>query len=114
LCKKLAIPTIIVDTRKLINLVLQDKKWSDIGINDLYGKISIISNDPTKSNSGNMFAGLLADLLNKGEVVDDTSVDSILPQVRQVFDRLGYMEPSSADLFDQYLNTGLGANYNVI
>ncbi len=99
----------VVDMPRLIDLVIQNKKWSDIGVNDLYGNVTIISTDPNQSNSGNMFAGLLANLLNNGAVVDDASVDRALPKIKQVFAQLGYMEPSSADIFSQYLSTGVGA-----
>jgi len=99
----------IIDMPKLIDLITKGKKWSDIGLTDLYGSISVISTDPTKSNSGNMFAGLLGNMLNKGEVLDEGSVDKVLPKLKQIFSRLGYMQNSSADLFDQYLKTGAGA-----
>ena len=48
-------------------------------------------------------------MLNGGETVDETSVGAVLPQLKDDFSRLGYMETSSADLFDQFLKTGVGA-----
>lgn len=101
-----------IDFPKLVDLVLQKKKWSDIGL-DIYGNIAIISTDPTKSNSGNMFAGLLANTLN-GDVVTAATVTAVLPKIEQVFGRLGYMESSSGDLFEQYLRTGAGAKPIII
>ncbi len=98
----------IKDFNKLINMVVYGKKWSDIGINQLYGKMSIISTDPSKSNSGNMFSGLLATIVN-GDVVETSHLPKILPIVSDYFKRLGYMEHSSSDLFEQYLKTGVGA-----
>ena len=44
-----------------------------------------------------------ANTLNGGEVVDDASVERVLPQLKLFFTRLGFMEQSSADLFQQYL-----------
>ncbi|KJR40884.1 hypothetical protein MCHI_003218 [Candidatus Magnetoovum chiemensis] len=99
----------IVDFPKLINLIVQGTKWTEIGLNDLYGNMTIISTDPTKSNSGNMFAGLLANILNNGEVVNETNIDVILPKVKEFFLKLGYLEHSSGDLFEQFLRTGVGA-----
>lgn len=99
----------IVDMPRLVDLITSNKKWSDIGLNDLYGNITVISTDPTKSNSGNMFSGLLANILNNGEVVDDTTVSQVLPKLKDFFDKLGYLEHSSGDLFEQYLKTGVGA-----
>ena len=69
----------IADTSALIKLVTDKKKWSDIGVNDLYGYVTIQSTDPNKSNSGNMFAGLVANIMNNETVVDSSTVDTILP-----------------------------------
>ncbi len=99
----------VIDMPKFLQLIQQGKKWSDIGLNDLYGKVSVITTDPNKSNSGNMFTALLANLLN-GDVIDETTVGTVAPKVKAIYDKLGYLPPSSADLFDQYLRTGAGAN----
>ena len=99
----------IVDFPRLIQLVNDGKQWSDIGLPQLHGRISIHTTDPTLSNSGNLFAGLLANTFNGGEVVDDASVERVLPQLKLFFTRLGFMEQSSSDLFQQYLTTGMGA-----
>ena len=55
-----------------------------------------------------MFAGLLANTLCGG-VADESSLSDILPRLQNIFQRLGYMESSSSDLFDQFLKTGMGA-----
>ncbi|HHX37953.1 MAG TPA: hypothetical protein GX717_08240, partial [Clostridiaceae bacterium] len=88
--------------------LVSGKKWSDLSL-DLYGQIVIDTTDPTKSNSGNMFSGLLANSLNGGSVVTEQSVAKVLPDLEQIFASLGYMETSSADLFQQYLSTGYGS-----
>jgi ABC-type Fe3+ transport system substrate-binding protein len=99
----------IIKFQALIDLVVEGKTWKDIGLDALYGKIAIISTDPTKSNSGNMFAGLLANILNQsGDIVDQDSLPSVLPTVQAVFARLGFMEHSSSDLFQAYLTKGVG------
>lgn len=98
-----------VDMQKLTDLMLADTSWADIGLPELYGSVSVDTTDPVKSNSGNVYAGLLANVLNGGETVDETSVGAVLPQLKEIFSRLGYMETSSADLFDQFLKTGVGA-----
>lgn len=99
----------IADTSALIKLVTDKKKWSDIGVNDLYGYVTIQSTDPNKSNSGNMFAGLVANIMNNETVADSSTVDTILPNLKDFFGKIGYMEHSSGDLFEQYLKTGMGA-----
>lgn len=99
----------MIDMQKLVAILLEGKTWADLGLPQLYGSVSVNTTDPTKSNSGNMFAGLLANALNGGKVVDMQTVDAILPDLRLIFQKLGYMETSSADIFDQFLKTGVGA-----
>lgn len=99
----------IVDFPKLIQLVVEGKKWADIGVNELYGKILITSTDPTKSNSGNMFAGLLANILSQtGDVANEQSLAPVLPKIKAIFTSLGFMETSSSNLFQAYLTKGIG------
>ncbi|HJC48817.1 MAG TPA: hypothetical protein K8V78_02460 [Lacrimispora saccharolytica] len=43
----------------------------------LYGSFSVGTTDPDKSNSGNMFAGLLANVLCGG-VADESNIDEAL------------------------------------
>jgi hypothetical protein len=54
-----------------------------------------------------MFSGLLANILH-GDVVDVNSLQPLLPTIKQIFTRLGYMPSSSHDLFQQYLTKGVG------
>lgn len=96
------------DFAKLLGDDIGGAKWSDIGIADLYGKLTITSTDPNKSNSGMMFAGLIANVL-QGDVVDAATVQRQLPSVRAIFAKLGYMENTTGVLFDQYLRTGVGS-----
>ena len=98
-----------VDMGAMAQLILADTSWADLGIPQLYGNVSIDTTDPAKSNSGNMFAGLLANTLNGGETVDGETVEQALTQLQEIFSRLGYMETSSADLFSQFLKMGVGA-----
>jgi hypothetical protein len=98
-----------IDLLKLINAVSSDTKWSAIGLDELYGNIFIISTDPLKSNSGNMFAGLVANMLNGGEAADGQSLERDGPELKRFFSKLGYLESSSADLFNSFLKTGIGA-----
>lgn len=99
----------IVDLPKLLELVKAKKQWKEIGLAQLYGSLIIRTTDPSKSNSGSMFAALTANTLNNGEVVTAESVDSVLPQVKDLYARLGYMEQSSSDLFEKFLQQGVGA-----
>ena len=100
--------TYYVDMKKLTEAIESGTEWKEIGLDQLYGSIAVGTTDPTKSNSGNMFAGLLANTLCGG-VADESNLYKILPRLQNIFQRLGYMESSSADLFDQFLKTGMGA-----
>ena len=97
----------IKDMKPLLDMVGAGTPWSNIGINQLFGKMAITTTDPEKSSSGNAFAGLVANILN-GDVVDTNSIHNVLPAVKNMFARLGYMPPSSQDLFQQYLTKGIG------
>jgi hypothetical protein len=98
-----------IDLVKLIDAVLGDTKWKDIGLDELYGNMYVLSTDPLKSNSGNMFAGLVATMLNRGEVATAESLAEHGGELKRFFEKLGYLESSSADLFNSFLKTGIGA-----
>lgn len=97
------------DMSKLAELLLSEKQWSDIGLPQLYGSVCVDTTDPVRSNSGNLFAALLANTLNGGKTADLQSIETILPKLKQIFSRLGYMETSSSDLFNQFMRMGVGA-----
>jgi hypothetical protein len=98
-----------IDLVKLIDAVLADTKWSAVGLEELYGNIYVLSTDPLRSNSGNMFAGLVANMFNGGEVATGESLAINGGELKRFFGRLGYLESSSADLFNSFLKTGIGA-----
>ena len=98
-----------IDMAGLLELIQNGAQWSDIGLPELYGRVSVDTTDPSKSNSGNMFAALVANVLNGGRTVTETDLDTILPELQDIFGKLGYMETSSSDLFSQFLRMGVGA-----
>jgi hypothetical protein len=99
----------VTDMPRLIEMINGGTRWSDIGLTQLFGGISITTTDPTTSNSGNSFAGLLASTLNGGNVVDETTVENVLPTIQSYYARLGLLEQSSGDLFRQFVKQGMGA-----
>ena len=98
-----------VDFARLAQLIEEGRTWSDLGLPQLHGKVMVHTTDPATSNSGFLVAGLLANTLNGGDVVDATTVEPLLPALRAVFARLGFMERTSGDLFEQFVITGMGA-----
>lgn len=101
------------DLPGLIDLVNRDTPWSSLGV-DVYSSVSVVTTDPVRSNSGAMFAGLLANTLNGGRVADETTIEVLLPQIDRFYDRLGYLEGGSGDLFNQFLTTGMGAKPMIV
>lgn len=97
------------DMTKLTDMITGGVSWADVGLPELYGNVSVDTTDPVRSNSGNMFAALLANVMCGGKTADTESVKEIMPQLKEVFANLGYMETSSSDLFNQFIRTGIGA-----
>jgi len=104
----------VVDFPKFVKMIVAGKEWKDLGMGQLHGRVLIYSTDPTQSNSGTMFAGLLADVLNGGEVVNEAGVPKLLPTVQKFFEAQGDMATRSDDIFQQYLNLGMGAKPIII
>ncbi len=96
----------IVRFPALLEEIDAGKTWKELGLN-FYGNVSIRCTDPTRSNSGNMFCGLVANLLNEGEVVDEGDLATVGPKVKEFFSRLGMMEHSSGDIFRKFIATGI-------
>jgi hypothetical protein len=99
----------VIDMPAFVAAMEKGKSWAELGVPSLYGKVKVISTDPNKSNSGNQFAGLLANVM-AGDVVTPETVDKIVPRLKSLFARLGYMDSSSGDLFSEYLRLGEGAD----
>ncbi len=93
----------IVDFPKLVNLATNGTKWKDIGLAMIPGSLKILSTDPTRSNSGNIFYGLLANTLH-GDVVSPSTVGEMLPAIKKYFDRMGFQHKSSGDIFDLFVS----------
>lgn len=99
----------VSDFPKLIAYIEAETAWESIGLN-LYGNINIICTDPNRSNSGNMYLGLLANLLNDAETVTEDIAYDIGLRAKDILDRLGYMEYSSGNLFSSYIEKGMGSS----
>ena len=99
----------VVDLAKLVALVDRKAKWTELGLTRFYSSVLIQSTDPARSNSGNMWAALLANTYNGGDVLTSDKADAIIPKIKTFFDRVGFMEASSGTLFDKFLKQGAGA-----
>ncbi len=97
----------IKDMPKLLNYILEGKKWSDIGLN-LYGSINIASTDPVTSSPGATYYGLLLSIMCENQVNEQTIAEN-LPKLKEFYEKSGYMNNTPADLFERYLKNGMGA-----
>ncbi len=97
----------ITDMTKLLNYILEGKKWSDIGLDMLYGSVNIASTDPITSSPGATYYGLLLSIMCGGNVTEE-SMNENLPKLKEFYIKSGYMNNTPADLFEKYLKTGLG------
>ena len=93
--------------------ILDGKKWSDIGLTELYGKINIASTDPVTSSPGATYYGLLLSTLSEGLVTDE-NISENLPKLHQFYVKSGYMNNTPADLFERYLKTGMGGEPMIV
>ena len=103
----------ITNMNKLIDYILKGKKWSDIGLKDLYGTINIASTDPVSSSPGATYYGLLLSILSESQVTSE-NVNKNLPKLKEFYIKSGYMNNTPADLFERYLKTGMGGEPMIV
>ena len=103
----------ITDMNKLISYILEGKKWSDIGVDMLYGSINIDSTDPVTSSPGATYYGLLLSIMCEGNVTEE-SMEANLPKLKEFYIKSGYMNNTPADLFELYLKTGVGGKPMIV
>ena len=103
----------ITDMNKLMNYILEGKKWSDIGLTSLYGTINIASTDPVTSSPGATYYGLLLSILSGGQVTNE-NINENLPKLKEFYIKSGYMNNTPADLFERYLKTGMGGEAMIV
>ena len=96
-----------------MDYILEGKKWSDIGLEELYGKINIASTDPITSSPGATYYGLLLSIMSDGQVTSENMGEK-LDKLKQFYIKSGYMNNTPADLFERYLKTGMGGEPMIV
>ncbi|MEM8630190.1 MAG: hypothetical protein AAGF74_03045 [Pseudomonadota bacterium] len=97
------------DVTKIGDLLAGGARWKeDLGLN-IYGPFKVFSTDPSKSNSGNIWSGLMATILNDGAPPTEADLAIVMPDLVRYFDAMGHMESSSGDIFQNFLKQGMGA-----
>lgn len=107
LVKTQADGTRTIDLAAYLRAVLAGKTWAELNVGELSGPARIISTDPNLSNSGFMFAGLVANLL-AGGVPTPSTLSGISGDLEAVFRRMGFKSNSSGTLFEDYIAGGPG------
>ena len=103
----------ITDMNKMISYILEGKKWSDIGLEQLYGNVNIASTDPVTSSPGATYYGLLLSIMCESQV-NNENVETNLPKLKEYYIKSGYMNNTPADLFERYLKTGMGGEPMIV
>jgi len=103
----------ITDMNKLMNYILEGKKWQDFNASFPYGTINIASTDPVTSSPGATYYGLLLSILSGGQVTTD-NIEANLPKLKEFYIKSGYMNNTPADLFERYLKTGMGGEPMIV
>ena len=101
--------TLGADLSKIGALIRDRARWQeDLGLN-IYGPVKVFSTHPAKSNSGNIWSGLLATVFNGGVTPTEADLEGLLPKITAYFDAMGHMEHSSGDIFENFLKQGMGS-----
>ena len=104
----------VTDMEKLVDYILNGKKWKELGVtDDIYGNVSISSIDPVKSSPGATYYGLLLGILSKGEV-NEANVKANMPKLKDLYVKSGNMRFTPADLFQEYLRAGMGTQKIIV
>lgn len=99
----------IVDLPQLFDAVVQRRRWSDLGVPELFGSVKVAFTDPAKSNSGGQYLELVGTVLSGGETLGPEQLTKVAPRLKAMVESLGYVQSSSGELFNQYLKQGVGA-----
>ena len=104
----------VTDMNKLVDYILNGKKWSELGVSDdIYGNVSISSIDPIKSSPGATYYGLLLGILSKGEITE-ANIKNNMPKLKDLYIKSGNMRFTPADLFQEYLRAGMGTQKIIV
>ena len=85
---------------------LVDHKLPSVPGQAASSRIVVYTSDPTKSNSGEIFAAMLAENLQEARGI---TFDAAAASVKTYEDELGFKPARTTDLFDQCVGRGMGA-----
>lgn len=102
----------ISDTRGLVQLIADGKRWKDLPKNTVLPinrSVLIGTTDVRKSNSAAMFLSIVSYVLNDENVVQgEADIAKLMPKIAPMFLKQGFQEASSAGPFEDYVTIGMG------
>ena len=102
----------IVNMEKLLNLIIEKKRWTDLKGHEKYPankSLLVTSTDIRKSNSAAMYLALASYVLNGNAIVQNMEqAKPLMEELGQLFLRQGFTESSSQAPFQNYLTMGPG------
>jgi hypothetical protein len=102
----------ILDVRRYLEMVRDGVRWTDLPNNDEYPvdkSVLITSTDVRSSNSAAMYLSLASFVANGDAVVDGRAAAAeVLPAMKQLFLKQGFVASSSDEPFQDYLSIGIG------
>jgi hypothetical protein len=101
-----------LDVAAFLDLVRRGVRWTDLEGNSDYPvdkSILITSTDVRSSNSAAMYLSLASFVANGNAVVDGRgAADKVLPVIKALFLKQGFVASSSEEPFQDYLSIGMG------
>lgn len=101
-----------LDMKKLLAMINDGKRWSDLRENNLYHvdkNILITSTDISTSNSAAMYLSIAGYVCNGNRMVEtDKDIQNVMPLMKKIFLAQGSKAFSSKEPFEDYLVLGMG------
>ncbi|MFI3219746.1 MAG: hypothetical protein QX189_11595 [Methylococcales bacterium] len=102
----------IIDMTALFNLIINEKRWTDLKGSDAYPankSILVATSNVAKSNSAAMYLALASYILNNNAIVqNEAQITPLMPKLASLFSRQGFAENSTEIPFQDYLTMGIG------
>ena len=102
----------IVDMTALFDLIIKEKRWTDLKGSNPYPankSILVATSDVAKSNSAAMYLALASYILNNNAIVqNEAQIAPLIPKLTSLFSRQGFAENSTEIPFQDYLTMGMG------
>lgn len=104
--------TTVFDMRAYLELVGRQTRWSQLPGNTAYRtdkSVLISSTDVRTSNSAGLYLAIASYVANGDNVVTDpAAADRLADELAPLFLRQGYLDSTSQEPFDDFLNIGMG------